>query len=257
MIPKESGIYKILNIANGKLYIGSAKNLFKRKQKHFRDLVNSDHHSILLQRAFDKYKEVNFQFEVLEECQVEKLIEREQHYLDTLKPEYNICKTAGSRLGAKLSEEVKIQLSTSHTGLTNISCRKPVVQLDLKGNLIAHFDSISIASRTLEIDISSITNACTGKSKTSSNSFWLYKEVYLKGAYILPSLVSKNTGSLKPSCCKPVIQLNKITEEEIAEYRSIQEASKQTDTFELSISKACKGKIKTANGFKWKFKFAA
>jgi len=35
------------------------------------------------------------------------LIEREQYYLDNLKPEYNILKIANSRLGSKQSEQLK------------------------------------------------------------------------------------------------------------------------------------------------------
>jgi len=47
----------------------------------------------------------NFSLEILEYCDLSVLIEREQYYLDLLKPEYNILKTAGSRLNFKHSEE--------------------------------------------------------------------------------------------------------------------------------------------------------
>lgn len=42
--------------------------------------------------------------------------DREQYYFDTLKPEYNILKVAGSSLGRKVSEETKALLSLSATG---------------------------------------------------------------------------------------------------------------------------------------------
>jgi group I intron endonuclease len=44
------------------------------------------------------------------------LIEREQYYLDLLKPEYNICKIAGSTLGFKHSELTKAKMSINNTG---------------------------------------------------------------------------------------------------------------------------------------------
>lgn len=47
----------------------------------------------------------NFSFEILEYCEKSLAIKREQYYIDLYKPEYNILKTAGSRLGSKHSEE--------------------------------------------------------------------------------------------------------------------------------------------------------
>jgi group I intron endonuclease len=110
-IRKESGIYKITSLHNKKVYIGSAKNLRYRNVIHYNDLVSNRHHSIKLQRAWNKYGESNFIFEILEFCEKEKLIEREQFYLDTLQPFYNTLKIAGSNLGFKHSKETKERLS--------------------------------------------------------------------------------------------------------------------------------------------------
>lgn len=60
-----------------------------------------NHHSIALQRAARKYGQSAFEFSVLEECAVDQLLVREQHYFDTLKPAYNSCKVAGSSVGLK------------------------------------------------------------------------------------------------------------------------------------------------------------
>jgi len=49
----------------------------------------------------------NFSLEILEYCAASKCIEREQYYLDHLKPEYNILKVAGSSLGFKHSDVTK------------------------------------------------------------------------------------------------------------------------------------------------------
>lgn len=274
-VVKKSGIYQIINLINGKVYIGSACVLERREQQHFRHLRGDKHHSTSFQRAFNKYGESNFKFEILELVEDKsQLIKREQHYLDTLlfaqefittkgkdkrfyKLGYNTNPVASSRLGAIVSIETRLKKSLSRLGATNITCRKPIIQLDLDGNFIREYESISAASKELKVSITGITVACTGKTKTCRNSFWLYKDIYISKIYTLPSLVSRNTGSTKPSCCKPVLQLNKLTRVFIAEYRSIQEASRKTGTFEISISKNCKGIIKSANGFKWEFKIAA
>ena len=107
-IPATSaGIYQIQSVKNGKIYIGSAVNIRKRKNSHFHNLKNKKHHSIYLQRHFNKYGKTNLQFSILEFCAKEKLIEREQFYIDTLKPIFNFCKIAGSTLGIIRSEKSK------------------------------------------------------------------------------------------------------------------------------------------------------
>lgn len=111
------GIYKIENIINGNLYIGSCSNYNVRKGSHLCLLRQNKHHSIILQRAFNKYSEKNFIFELIEELQDKNnLIEREQHYMDLLNPVYNICPIAGSTLNRIFTEKHKQNLSKSLTG---------------------------------------------------------------------------------------------------------------------------------------------
>lgn len=104
-----SGIYKITCIANNKIYIGSAIDLRNRKYKHFGDLSKNKHHSIYLQRAWNKYGSDAFTFEVIEYVLPISLIAREQYWLNKLKPfgtkGYNSAREAGSRLGMKNSPE--------------------------------------------------------------------------------------------------------------------------------------------------------
>lgn len=104
---KKSGIYKITNLINNHSYVGSATIIYERWSVHKNHLKNDKHHSIYLQRAVNKYGIDSFKFEILEECKIEKLIEREQFYIDSIKPEYNVQPLAHSRLGAKWTEEQK------------------------------------------------------------------------------------------------------------------------------------------------------
>jgi group I intron endonuclease len=91
---KSSCIYRITNVINNKIYIGSTINASKRWIEHKRDLNKQNHHNALLQNAWNKYGEENFVFEIIEEVlDKSKLLEREQYHLDTLNPVYNICKT--------------------------------------------------------------------------------------------------------------------------------------------------------------------
>lgn len=63
-----------------------------------------------ISNALLKYGYSNFTLEILEYCDSSETIKREQYYLDTFKPEYNILPVAGSSLGHKHSEETKAKL---------------------------------------------------------------------------------------------------------------------------------------------------
>ena len=121
-----SGVYRIRNIINGKIYIGSAVCLYQREAKHFSELKRGSHANNGLQNAYNKYGKDALVFEPIELMAFsdkEFLIEREQHFLDTLTPwkkkiGYNIRKVAHSNAGIPLSEEAKKKLSASITGRT-------------------------------------------------------------------------------------------------------------------------------------------
>lgn len=75
------GVYLIRNIKNGKVYVGQTNNLKIRKQNHFADLKANIHHNKHLQNAWNKYGGKNFEFEVLEECSLDKLDEVEIYWI--------------------------------------------------------------------------------------------------------------------------------------------------------------------------------
>jgi len=113
----KSGIYKITNLINNKIYIGSAVNFRERKNGHLHRLRKNKHHSQYLQRSYNRHGEENFKFEILECVEnKEDLIKREQYYIDALNPHYNTCKTAGSMLGMVHSIETKLKISEAGRG---------------------------------------------------------------------------------------------------------------------------------------------
>lgn len=86
MKKKICGVYKIVNKVNGKLYIGSSKDIYTRWKQHRDKLEKGVHGNTHLQNAWNKYKSDSFEFEVIEECSPEIQFEKEQYYLDTLNP---------------------------------------------------------------------------------------------------------------------------------------------------------------------------
>lgn len=87
------GIYRIRNIINDKCYYGSTKNIKRRWTRHKSQLKYGRHENIILQRAWNKYGEKNFIFEIVELCELHELLIIEQKYLNQC-PAYNIGKHA-------------------------------------------------------------------------------------------------------------------------------------------------------------------
>lgn len=135
-------IYRILNTQTNDFYVGSTRNFTRRKADHLHRLRRGKSTNTILQKAWNKYGSECFIFEILEEFQIGDLIEREQFYIDTLSPKYNV------RIAADL----------------NI---KPIVQLSLDGEEIQNWSSMSEASEVLNIGLSSLSECCHNKIKST------------------------------------------------------------------------------------------
>ncbi len=112
----KSGIYQITNWENNKIYIGSAIKLNSRWLSHKSHFRRGKHQNSRFQRAWNKYGEGAFTFHILEYCNKDVLIEREQHWMDKTQCYnpiigYNNRKIADSGLGTKRTEESKVKMS--------------------------------------------------------------------------------------------------------------------------------------------------
>lgn len=210
-IPKKSGIYQIRNLVNGKIYVGSSINLHVRELSHFNSLKRNDHANEKLQRAYNKYGLDKLIFEVLEYVEKDKLLEREQYYIDTLNAVnegYNICPLAvhsvdytwapaqrKSRCGAgnpmygkHHSEEHKKRISESEKGripwnkgrkMTE-SERLQVREYNGKSKRVQCieteiiFFSVREAGRQYQINPSHISAYARGERKTAGGYHWEY-----------------------------------------------------------------------------------
>jgi group I intron endonuclease len=152
----KSGIYRIINLVNQKFYIGSSVNIKLRWYRHQLTLSKGSHKNPYLQNAYLKYGKDNFKLEILEFCETNKLIEKEQFYIDmhdAINKGYNICPfayaTTGIRYkqteehkrkiglkskGRKMSDEQKKKLSIIHTGTKLSQEHKQKISQSLLGN---------------------------------------------------------------------------------------------------------------------------
>jgi group I intron endonuclease len=224
----KSGIYKITNLINGKIYIGRSVNLKSRKSKHKTSITKT-----IISKAIQKYGHDNFKFEVIEYCECDILVEREQYYMDLFNPYdengYNLLKDSsyGGWTGMFHTSETRSKMSESKKG--SIPWNK-----DKKG-----VQECSDETRKLMSENSiGEKNPFYGKKHSDETIKHL-------------SVLAKQRDM--SHCNKKVIQIDKITGKIIKIWDSISDASEQVigDRKSSRITAACKGKYKSAGGFKW------
>jgi group I intron endonuclease len=149
------GIYRIFLIGTDRSYVGQAKNIDHRWYDHKRTLLKGTHHAKKLQRAWNKYGEENFKFEVLEVCPCDAylLLNREQHWMDTLqayKRGFNCSKSAGlSTLGVTHSSETKAKISAKAKGRITSDETKEKLRQRMKNRVFSkeHLQHLSEAGK--------------------------------------------------------------------------------------------------------------
>jgi len=120
---QSSGIYRIENTKTRKVYIGQAQQLKTRYLNHVSALKRGTHDNSYLQRAWNKYKEEDFVFSILEECSKELLANREQYWMDYYRcydREYgynlNPSSTKNLMLGRTHTPEARAKISAAAKG---------------------------------------------------------------------------------------------------------------------------------------------
>jgi len=170
LIDKRSGIYAIKHKDSGKIYIGSAVNLSRRKREHFRKLRSGIHPNPKLQNSWSKYGEDSFEFVILKYCVREMLIETEQKFIDEFNPVetgFNILKIAGSTIGYKHTDETKERLSRANTGYKHTEEAKELMRGRIVGEHTRHALSQAHAGKEMPREQRlAIGNAHRGRKRT-------------------------------------------------------------------------------------------
>lgn len=209
-----SGIYCILNLITGDDYIGSSEDIPSRFSAH-RWLLNSNkHHSIYLQRAWNKYGGEAFIFFIIEKI-TESILATEQIYLDKEKPSYNMSPLA--------TRPVKKTIE--------------IHQYSSDGNYLKSFNGIREASRILNTSSGKLTDVLKGRKRSAAGYLWSY----IKYNKITPKPVTNK---------KAVIQYD-LENNIVNKFSSIAEAGRKTTASLQNISRCIKGYRKTSGGYKW------
>lgn len=193
----KAGIYKIQDVeSSSKVYIGSTKDLDKRKNQHFHLLRKGTHHSKYMQRYYNSYGEKSLSYEVVEECSVESLICREQYYIDSMKPCFNGRLTAEGNRGHVFSEEVRSNMSRAqkkiregkdlHTILTIPVCEE-IINLKMEGKRVKDISELT------GIAIHNVTRVVNGRLRDYSNISDRHRKLNVEMVADIKNLLSRDT----------------------------------------------------------------
>jgi len=260
-----SGVYKITNIINGKVYIGQAMDLWNRiNSGYIYSLPKGSCHNIHLQRAWDKDGGENFYIDIIETCDIKILTEREQFWINQTqcfnnKFGYNILEFADSNRGAKISEETRKKISDAsklrfgwhHTQdvkdhLSDIRS-KSIIQLDLDGNYIKEWrnsNDASIALTGKNTNATNIRECANGRGASSCGFLWINKDEYNKETF------NKMDYENRDKTKRRVVQLS-LDCEYLKTFRTMTEAKNETKA--SNISACLCGLQHKSGGFKWMY----
>lgn len=169
-----SGVYLWLHKTNGKYYVGSSVNLRNRFYDYFSKSYFDKSGNTIIANAISKYGLGAFEFIILEFTEKDETLSREQFFIDTLRPEYNILVIAGCTLGFKPTAETRTKMSEAALGRKHsLETRAkisesqknnknspgfPLLVKDLETNITTEYTSIAEAAKILGLNHSSISD---------------------------------------------------------------------------------------------------
>ena len=170
MSEKICGIYKIINLVNGKVYIGQSIDIYRRWAQHKKigrnlseDKYSRDYDKVLY-RAMRKYGVDSFEFSIVEKCEESALYKREQYWIKFY--------------GSTTAEDKGYNLNDGGAGGGGIAQMRSAYQYDLDGNFVAEYRSIKDATIAmgLKSDNNAIQNVIGVTGRTSCGYQWRYEK---------------------------------------------------------------------------------
>lgn len=219
MINKNMYIYCITNIVNDKKYVGqTSKDPYIRWNQHKADAKRLNR---AIHMAMRKYGIDNFIFEVINESasNIDELNDLEEFYVsfyDTFKGHGYNMNSGGDHVIH--SDETKEKIRQSSLGRKHSDETKKKMSESRSGEKNPNY------------------------GKTFSNEHKLKM-----------SKTRRGRNGIQSHSSKKIIQLDKDTGQEIACWFSMNEVQRELGIYQSSISRCCRGKLKSTGGFVWKY----
>lgn len=217
------GIYKITNQLTQEVYIGQSKNIKHRIAQH-KAASKRLNETALLYRKIREYGIENFSFDVIEECNVDKLDEREIYwisYYNSYEKGYNM--TRGGQ-GDNTASYIDVQ---------------KVYSLWDEGKTVGQIVEITKYSRS-----------------TVSNYLATYPEYTItesrRRSGCLGAISAKKKQDETASSHKKICRYT-LDGEYLDTWDSCKEVSRELNINNQSVMKCCQKKFQSAGGFKWAF----
>lgn len=209
-------VYKVENIENGRIYIGSTTSTLEDRQKdHIQKANIGAGHQF--QEAIGSYGPDSFTWEQIDTANTaNELAAKEKSYI----LEYN-------------------SKDNGYNQDSGGGFKKFVYQYDLAGEVQNIFESLKAAAVDVEVNKRSISAACLGKIKSCKGYYWSYDllDVY---------------EPIADNRIKQVQQYD-VNDDLMNTFSSIAEASNRSGINKSCIAKCCRGERKSAGGFFWNY----
>lgn len=202
-------IYSITNNINQKQYIGLTRrsNPYDRWKEYLKDSKSNSQCNI--HRAIRKYGENNFKFRVIEECNDDKVEEREIYYIQKFNTFYE---GYNPTLGGNICYDIDA---------------KPVTQYNKKGERIQDFASLKDAADNIGKEMSAISRCANGERFSAYDYRWSWK--------------GERLPILKMKYLKPIYAYN--CKGEYKEWNSVSEASRVLNIHHRDITNSIKSPL--------------
>lgn len=251
MNKNDSGIYKITNKDNGKIYIGQSTNLYNRIRAHKKGEFNGN--------SKMKEDEGDFEIDIVEKCSIEKLDEREIYwinYYNSIEKGYNIYK--GGKGGYTIRQQNKIPKNFNKFS-NNIEELVNVTKLSLEYDFIQDYPSVQECARQNNIEATNVSKCIYGKFKTVEGFIYVNsKDIINKNKEEIAEM--RNNLRKKLNYGEPInikdavprkIYLLDDNNNILKEYSTISNARRELGLDDSSITKVCKGRLKQTKGYKF------
>lgn len=230
----------VYKVSIGKDFIiGSSISPDKREDKYLYDLKKNRHNNSYVQRAFNKYGEKDFTFEVMQENIPEEILECVEDIWMGAQCAMAVDDRGGMNMKSanrpKFSKEICDKISESN-GLK-------VYQYDLEGNFVKEWKSRIKAAIHVKGSNELICKCCNFTRGQHKGFMWFDE---FKGNKIKPY-------RKKPNPFRKGINQKSLTGEIVKKWDSLTNINSVTGFAISNISKVLNGKRPLANGFKWEF----
>jgi group I intron endonuclease len=233
----KSGIYKIVHIESGKTYIGQSDDLERRLNAHKNWFMNPKR--IINRHLYNyakKYPIDAFSFEIVEQCDINVLDEKEAHWCSTYKDNtFNVRLDPVTNRGVKRTDEFCAMNSEIQ--------KKRFSDPD---NLAKHREMIKQRS----LNPKWIKGVNDAAKKRAADPEWRRKQKEIvNGQERADQIKIKNFNNGYSNCVAMLDRDGNMLDY----FLNVQDASRSINKGRGNISSCLTGKLGTAYGYKWKY----